>query len=449
MQDIETEKYISSNTENFLINAIFLLNLFPFFRFIPFIQAEVQPVGAVLAAGYLLLFSSKKHKRLYKFIFPYTSVLVLYFLASIFLVQYGELEFIDVVQSLLIFVTPLLTFIALCGRLDLISISIYRAAIYTWFLICFLQFYFSSLLNASGITFLLSSVLSRFSAEKLEEWNRGVVGLSPEPSYGAHIILLMFVFGVFLHRQNRIGNLDLAIISVLSLFMVYANQSATMGFVAFVFIAAYALFELIGGTRHSRGWLIFAFVSLVPLFVLLISYFPEISKIRLFEVLFDLGSNVLGKDSQSFDVVDFTNSYGSVRTTSVKVGYSNALLTYGIGSGMGGWGTHFLDSLEQGGIDVASVSFFKTVRQVSNLKPYAYSALVAFDLGLVGLVSLSYFFLKLLIQKLNCSCKSSFAWACFVCFILGVYFNSPTSLPTYWLFFLLFLNDEEQPVRCT
>lgn len=445
METIAVHEQASSKLENFFINAIFLLNLFPFFKLIPFIDAEVQPIGAVFAAAYLLLCSNENQKKIYKFIAPYVIILVCYSLVAIILVKYGDIKIEDVVQSLIIFASPLLIFISLFNQFHLISINVFRLAIYAWFLISVCQSYFYALLNATGISFLLSLMISRFSAEKLADWDRGVVAFAPEPSYGAHVILMMLVFAIFLYRQKRINRSELALLTVLSLFMIYANQSATMGFIVLVFVSTYSLFEFFIGNKASKLKIICAFAICLFSFFILLGYFPGIFGARVFDVLIKFISGILGNGTQNFDAVEFTNSYGSVRTISTQVGYFNILNTFGTGSGMGGWGTHFLDALEQSGVELSSVTFFQNTGRFVNLKPYAYGALVAFDLGILGLLTLSSIFLRLLLRKVRRSSKvSAFAWSCLVSFILGFYFNSPTSLPIYWMLFLLFLHDQEQ-----
>jgi hypothetical protein len=445
MQTIVVHEQTASKLENFFINAIFLLNLFPFFKLIPFIEAEVQPIGAVFAAAYLLLCSNKEQKHVYKLIAPYIMVLTCYFLGAIILANYGDIKLEDTVQSLIIFISPLLIFVALFNQFHLISLNVFRFAIYAWFLISVCQFYFSALLNATGISFLLSLMISRFSAEKLADWDRGVVAFAPEPSYGAHIILMMFAFAIFFYHQKRIGQPELILLTLLSLFMVCANQSATMGFIVLIFVSVYSLFELLMGSKASKLKVICTSAICLFSFFILLASFPEIIGTRVFDVLMKLSSGFLGDGVQNFDAIEFTNSYGSVRTISTQVGYFNVLNTFGIGSGMGGWGTHFLDSLEQSGIELSSVTFFQNAGRVVNLKPYAYGALAAFDMGFLGLITLSSIFLRLLLRKVQHSSKiSAFAWSCLVSFILGFYFNSPTSLPVYWMFFLLFLRDQEQ-----
>jgi hypothetical protein len=434
----------SSQFKRRLINLIFLLNLFPFFKFIPFINAEVQPVSGLIGAMFLLIFRQTAASRYYRWAMPYFFVLGSYSLMGLALVHYGEVELGRSIESLAIFLSPLFTFLALLQNLNLVSVGVFRFGFYAWAVISFCQQFFPAVLNATGISFILTVLIPRFSSESLAAWNRGVVAFAPEPSYGAHIILLMFAFGIFLYRQDKIGKPEFGVLSLLTLMMVYTNQSATMGFILAIFGIFYGFFECLKG-----GKAVVRMVSIVgSLFFLMFlgfSYFPEMRNIRLFEVFAQLFESLSGS-AGDFDSVAFTNAQGSSRTISVKVGYSNLIQTHGFGSGMGGWGSHFLDAMENTGISVGDVSFFRDTlkNQVVNIKPYAYGAIAAFDLGIFGLGTLSLFFVRLLITRFQQSSRiSAFSLTCFVSALVGIYYNSPSSLPVYWIFILLFLEGEE------
>jgi hypothetical protein len=425
------------------INLIFLFNLFPFFKFIPFITAEVQPVSGLFSGMFLLIFHQTTAKRYYRWVMPYFSVLGGYFLIALVLAYYGEVELAKSIESLAIFLSPLLTFLALLGNLSLVSVSIFRFAFYAWTIVSICQQFAPVVLNATGVSFLLTLLIPRFSSESLAAWNRGVVAFAPEPSYGAHIILLMFAFAIFLYRQQQISKLEFGTFSLLTMLMIYTNQSATMGFILAFFGIFYALFEASKGGQAAARIMAIG-ISLCFVMFLAFSYSPEIKSIRLFEVFAQFFDSISGS-SGDFDPLAFTNSQGSNRTISVKVGYANLLRTYGAGSGMGGWGNHFLDTMEHIGINITDVSFFRHTlkNQVVNIKPYAYGAIAAFDLGIFGLGTLSWLFWRLIITRFQHSFQvSAFSLSCLVSALIGIYYNSPSSLPVYWIFFLLFTEGD-------
>jgi hypothetical protein len=424
------------------INFIFLLNLFPFFKFIPFITAEVQPVSGLFGGIFLLLFQQNENKRYHRWANPYFFILASYFLMSLGLAYYGEVSLAKSIESLAIFLSPLFTFLALLNNLNFVAVSVFRFALYAWAIVSICQQFAPFILNATGVTFVLSLLIPRFSSESLAEWNRGVVAFAPEPSYGAHIILLMFAFAIFLYRQQKINKVELGITSLLTLMMVYTNQSGSMGVILLFFSVFYGIFEGLKGGKATLRVVTISGGLTIMLFTCL-EYFPEMRNIRLFDVV---GQLLEGASSGGeFDAVAFTNSQGSSRTISVNVGYGSLFQTYGLGTGMGGWSRHFLDVMENIGIKVSEVSFFKHTlkNEIINIKPYAYGALNAFDLGFLGLGSLSLLFVRLILERLKHSRHiSAYCLSCLATSLFGIYYNSPSSLPVYWIFLLLFLEGD-------
>ncbi|MBP5976075.1 hypothetical protein HW132_25905 [Brasilonema sp. CT11] len=442
-----------------MINTIFLLSLFPFFKIIPFITAEVQPVASLFAGIYLVKF---KKKTFPKFpVFFYLLVILLYFCIAFFqtiLNPYNEDLIYYALESALIFISPLLIFLALFDNLHFISANIFKFALYSWLYISILQNYFSGILSAIGINFVLSLLISRFSNESLGG-SRGVAGFAPEPSYAAHVIVLMFAFSIFLYRSRKILKKECYFMVFSCLFMAYVNRSASVVLFFFIFLIFYiSKFRIISInqkiiTSTSRKVNKKATISLILLLCTLIGVYclPTIiltflpnSRIADFLLAF---SSLNYQHFNFFDLLDLTNNLGSQRQISVYVGYFNIFETYGLGSGLGSWGTNFLDTLEKAGINPSEINFF-IYNGLRNLKPYAYAALLSFDTGIVGLVPLSMIFISSFLRKLHLNRKlSQYSWACLGLSMFLLYFNSVVSLPTSWLMFLLSLQDKHYSIN--
>jgi hypothetical protein len=432
-----------SKTKSFWINVIIFLNFFPFFKIIPVIEAEIQPIAGVVSIIYIFVYDllDKQRQKLYAKAYPFIIIIIAYLLAAFFFIFSGSrLELSYIVQALSIFIAPLVVYLVLNERMNLISLKMFRWSLYSWFGLTFLQAAFPGLLNATGISLVLGAVTSRFSAEAGVN-DRGVGGFAPEPSYSAHIILLMFAIAIFLYRKQRITRRESIVMICCSLFMVVANQSATVGSFFILFIVAYGFWEILQGGKGKiyfiLGLIVFMAIGLVG-----IAFFPQaLLQIRFFAIFADiLGIGSSGR-SAGFDIAEISDSYGSVRALGVQFGYECLSLTNGFGLGLGGYGPYSMELAKRSKVGELSPLIFTYGDDVP-IKPYSYGSFVAMDLGLLGLVTLSLMFFWSIVMNLKKVKKiSPYAFACFVLFVMGVYFNQPTSLPAHWLLLLLAFED--------
>ncbi|MBW4419335.1 MAG: hypothetical protein KME13_08900 [Myxacorys californica WJT36-NPBG1] len=439
--------------QNSLLNLTFLLCFFPFFRIIPIGNSETQPIAAIVAGIYLL--NNQAPKFLRHYITLFFSVTAFYFLISVFryfLVSSEETLVLGALQSILILTTPLLIFAALFDNLRLISAKTFRFCLYPWLLISILQQCFPSILSSTGISTVLTILIPRFLGESLGG-SRGVSGFSPEPSYAAQIIIGMLAFIFFLRRNGKIRKLEYYFMISSCVIMVFLNLSATIAIFFAIFLTFHVLVSLM---RSAWKLLTFQLLSqrigttllkflLIGIFTCLILVSPVIlttilPNSRILDLLTSFSSSSY-EDFDVFKLLNLTNELGSQRSISVYAGYFNAFTTHGFGSGLGSWSIQFLNTLEDSGLNPSKINFFMHNGFV-DLKPYAYGALVAFDMGVVGLVFMSSIFVAAAFRKLRVNAEiSQYAWACLGLSLLMVYFNSVASLPTGWLLFLLFLQD--------
>lgn len=391
----------------FLLNLTFLLCFFPFFVIIPIGNSETQPLAAIAAGFYLLTGRIPKFLQQYAALF--LSIIFFYFLVDLaqYFLNSSDISFIlAALQSFLIFITPLLIFVALFDNLHLISVRVFRFCLYSWLTISVLQQYFSTILSSTGISAALAAFIPRFSEAALGG-ARGVAAFSPEPSYAAQIIIGIFAFTVFLYRNRRIKKSEYCFMICSCIFMSFLNLSATIG----AFLAAFLAFYLSANLTKSlwklltRGLLnqnigivflkAFTIGTVIYVFFILLNLFVSLLPNSRISDLFNSFSSLSYQNFNVFSVLNLTNDLGSQRSISVYVGYFNVFNTYGLGSGLGSWSIQFLNALEDSGLDPSRISFF-TYNGFIDLKPYAYGALVAFDMGMIGLVSMSSIFISTL-----------------------------------------------------
>jgi hypothetical protein len=432
-----------SKKKSVLTNIIFLLCLFPFFKVIPFIDAEVQPIAAVFSVVYIFFNLKKIPKYLVKPLVLYLILLILLLGYSFQLVSIDSIKMANLIESFAIFIAPLAVFTALAGRLRYVSVKLFSVSVSLWFLLSFFQLLFPSILDSLGISSILELSISRYSSSAFGG-GRGVGGFSSEPSYAAQIIVFMLVYSCFLYKHCLIHKKMFWGLLIQIVFMIFANRSGSILLMAAVFMIPYYALKSIKSLKlviQSVSLLILA-IGVLPY---TLSYLPNVSDFRMYQVMSDAASAFSGS-SGGINLVEFENSQGSLRNISIQVGYLNIFRTGGLGSGIGGWGSDFLNAMEDVGFPINSVVYFSSDPSlVANKKPFAYASLLSFDTGLLGLLSFSSILLisakkRFRVGKNQRSKKvDSLSMACFIYALFGLFLNSPSSLPIPWLIFLLFM----------
>lgn len=423
----------------FWINAIILLNFFPFFRIIP-IEAEIQPIASVISIIYLFFDSGRDRVKIYAKAIPFILVIFGYSVAAFVFNAMGTLQVSYVIQSISIILAPLTVFLVLFDRMKYISIKMFKWSFYGWFTIQLLQLVVPSILNASGFTLLLSILIPRFESSAHGN-GRGVAGFAPEPSYAAHIIILMFAIAILLFKFKKLSYKELIIMMWMSLFMVISNQSTTIGSFFAMFAGSYGIWEILqGGNNKSKfivGIMLFLIIGVVG-----VTLFPQaLLQIRFFSVFFDFVNLLSSDKSAGFNATDFSESYGSVRSIGVQFGYETLFLSNGFGLGIGGYGPYSVALSKISNAGKVSPILFVYGDDIP-IRPYAYAAFVAMEMGLAGLLSLTVMFIGLIEMSLKKIKKvSPYTFACFTLFVFGVYYNQPGSLPAHWILLLLAFED--------
>jgi hypothetical protein len=419
------------NLKRISLNLITFFTFFSFFKVLP-IEAEIQPISAVLAIVYILVFdlTSKIRRKIYIPALPYIFVVFLYLIVSVVFISIGKpLQLTYILQSLAIFLAPLAVFLFFINRISSISINVLRVSVYSWTAISFFQALLPSVLSATGISRILESSIARFTPDTVGI-GRGVAAFSPEPSYAAHSILLMVGLIFFFYQKNSLRKSEFILMLLCSLFMVVVNQSGTLGFFIAVFALAFGMSELLKAKRGAIKVLAILILSGFIFFVTTI-FFPQILEIRFFYIISTFIDSIISRGI--LNPIEFSDQFGSVRASAVQVGYESLPLTNGAGLGLGGWGSYSVDLAAE--THVAKISSNLFIYGDTPIRPYAYASFVSLDLGILGLISLSFMFISFFfLQVKRLSSLSSFSFACLWIFFLGVYYNQPTSLVSHWLF---------------
>jgi hypothetical protein len=402
-------------TINKYTDVVFFLTSFCFLSLLPFLNAEVQPIGSVFALFGLIYFCKGK--------LPISLKLWCFFL---FVNLIYSLTFLNIeMTSILTFVmltTPLFSFHYFYKFHNKISLRVFTYVLYSWFLLCFLQLFFPQILSQFGIDKFLTLLIKRFSTGALTEFGRGVVIFSPEPSYAGHTLYFFSVFSLYAYHKKIINKRKTLFFFLTIVFMVMATASGTIGLIILINLLIYLIF--------SRNLYILFFV--VPISLLLFNFFYEL---RIFKILYATVLTV--SERYSFlDLLQLFTSFGSTREFSVSVAYTTIFNGNNFGYGIGSWSINFLDKMYEFGFDPGFVSRFNRDGFI-NLKPYSYGGLVAFDVGLIGITFFTLVYRKIFFNLKNIS---NVGKSIAITSLILIYFHTLTSLPLYWVTLALSLN---------
>jgi hypothetical protein len=406
-----------SGLEAALTNLTFLLSIFCFLKLLP-LDAEVQPYAFIPAGFLVMVYGGALARRYLIFLLGLTIAWCFSALQSAFS---NALELQKVTETYVALVIPVTIFVALYGRIHLIRPSILSLSIGIWVMIGFTQTFYPQAQTALGLDKLLAALISRYSHEPLSEIGRGATLLASEPSYSAYILAMFLVSVLALGVSNQLSRRQTLALIFAVAFLAWANRSATV-LMLIVFFAAFAVPPRISIVFGAAG------VGLLYLLRELDTEFRAIS------VLFQLADLILGGE---YSIIELTNTFGSIRTISVTLGYSRLLDGPMWGTALGSWSTDFLGTMESFGIQPAQIGFFQdSVGHFVNVKPYSHMAIMAFDLGFFGvlldLVLISPA-LSLLATSNADSAHRAVARGSMAVGLLCIALNSPVSLPAGWI----------------
>lgn len=403
----------------YLVNLTFQFSIYCYFALIPFYGSETQPYSFVFALIYISLFGTK-------FKWPLiiiSSLVSFYFIVAFIAYIYDNSYPIgSATVSALSFIIPLIIFCTLYENINLISKNGFFITFTIWFFFGLIQNYFPELLEISGLEKIIKIFISRFEAGQLEKSGRGITFLAPEPGDSAYIIILFLVFIVYLWRTQKISYKSLIISMIMLLLMVIWNKSTTLLLLLFVIIISYSLL------RFRMIYLVYI-ISLISI-LYFVSQTDDVESFRGLHVISDLFEVLSSNDIPLLDFINYTT--GSVREISVIVGYGTIINGYPLGIGLGTWSTEFINESFRQGYYITDHPVFKGERGIYDMKPFSYVAAIAFDMGLVGLLGLFFFFSKFIGELLV---KNIDKWGLSVSItsFFAIFFHTLVSLPAFWV----------------
>lgn len=352
--------------QRFLANATFLLSLFCYLKLLP-IQAEIQPFAAIPAFISIFFYRNP----LAPLFLGYAGCMLGALGVSLAIAGGGgSYSSGESIQSFAALIAPAAVFVALLGNAHYLSVRIFTAVVALWTFVGFSQAFMPSLQSMLGLDTLFSSLISRYSPVLLRDWGRGATLLAPEPSYSARTIFLFIAAALYFWHRRLLSRRLLGLLLVASLFLAFVNQSATVAVMLIVYVVL--LLPL------RRLLLLGMSASLALLFV-------DLGSLRFVQVA-QMGVDLVQARAIE-DVVGFTNAFGSQRTISVAIAFGSVFTGRWLGGGFGSWSTDFLNEMERVGVSIEDVRFFtETLGYVVEVKPYSHFAMMAFELGVIGLI---------------------------------------------------------------
>ncbi len=417
----------ASGLRDWLLNAIALLSIFCFIQLLP-LDAEVQPFGAVLAGLFLALYGT----RLRTATLAYLAVLG----AGLALTLgrhalFGQPAMGTAFATFLAIAAPVLVFAALLGETHRLKPGIVLVSLAAWLFVGVTQMFLPQLQAALGLDRILSALISRYAEEAAFELNRGASLLAPEPSYAAHIIFLFFVAVACLARRGALGRgaTTLAFLGVALL--AFLNRSGSAAMVAFAFGCAYLALR-VAARRDAASFALLGAAVLGPV-ALLVSLPPEhMDGFRAAAVLAAFLEELWRGE---LDVVAFTMGFGSIRTISVLTAIHAVVSGGWLGDGLGSWSYRFIDQLFELGINPWELFFFYSKGALVDIKPYSHMAILAFDLGVLG-VALDVALLVAAFRAagpLAALLRDPLAGSIVLVSVVAIVGNTLVSLPAYWV----------------
>jgi hypothetical protein len=424
--------WVNPASERVGANLVLVLSLFPFFRFIEIGGSEVQPTAALAATAFIAAFGVRRRALIC--MGPLLYVLAAYTAAGLMLVDFTGVGPLRVIASALSAVAPLLVFLALYGRLDLLAPNVVVVSAVVWCAVGLAQQFAPRLLETTGIDAVLGALIPRFSTSNLYgATGRGVQMLSPEPALAATSIMSMVALLLWWFFGRRITIAQALTAGSMLALCILLNRSATL-FANLLLLCIGAALWLVFGSllrRPTRAFL--AAVAIAALVIGIKNVPPDAPRpLR-------LAANVVNAattPSQGFSTAISIDA--RARFENMQAGYEAMGSNSFFGNGMGS-SPSVLRAAARVNPNAAVIVVLAAT------KPFAYASFVSLETGLVGFSSLLVSIGLLTRSWLRAGAPSrskTVTAACFITALGCLFFASSISVSTYWLILLLSVNLE-------
>jgi hypothetical protein len=359
-----------------LVNLAFFFSFFPFIRVVPWIDASVQPISALLAFVIILLFGVKKDR---------VCVTVLLLVVAVLgYLMIGMARGVSIVQAVYLtvgYLMPLWLFLALRDNSRLLSVKVYLAAVGIYLIVGALQ-YFELLVWSEPH---LGPVFPNISSPPKEP--RGVNFVATEPAHAGTIIVLMLVTGLYFYQTGQLSRRGINWIAVAVAIMFFLNRSGTVLVLLSLFVLAYACMSAMYRPVLVNARLLAIILAVVialwgGIDTLIETYRGSAKYVWMLGVLNETPWDELWQ-------YESVGLLAGKRFLTVVVGYLSLSDQMGIGHGIGSYHVDFMRLSEAIGIYWLDFNFLADgERYAESFKPDSYGSSLALDTGIIGLAIL-------------------------------------------------------------
>lgn len=368
-----------------LVNLAFFFCFFPFLKVLP-IEAETQPIAGIIALVILLIYGVKRTRYSIALLWLVYVVIGYYFIT----ITFRPFLIPKIALHTIAHLIPLFVFLALYDKMNLLSVKLYFLVLLLWLGLGLIQ----SFDFASPLKVLTDVVLGHLIADYQSSsfgGARGVAFFSQEPSAGANIVVLLMLTGVFFYTVGRISKRSMWLAVTASIVMAILNKSGTVGFLVTVFALGLFVGYLVALAKTGRmvvlmrKFVCIAAVAaiLIAGLLMLVSKFQYSS--RFVNVAKIVYNDIIVRKQLSFYVMA---KIGGFRFLTVYVGYRSIFDNFGLGHGIASYLTEFDRMAKAAGVVFSDYPLRESERWLKVVKPDSYSATVALDVGVVGLLPL-------------------------------------------------------------
>jgi hypothetical protein len=370
-----------------LVNATFILCFFPSLLYFAF-RSETQPLAA-LPALFLLFLRPIKIDRLSV---PAMTLLVVLIGYSLYSLVRSSSEAGAILLNGGSYAAPVIVFLALYDKLHLVSVRMFRIALWAWFIIGSVQFLHLLPGPLMGLVEDVGKLLitPRFYMITPADSVRGVNFFTPEPAYAAPMVILLGYTAVYLRQIGRItSKQQWGALAICGAMCVY-NLSGTMAFLV-----------LLTGVGAGLWW-----ISRRPLKALAVVLLVGVAAFAWLNTVQSEQSAKPDKQVRVMQVVSITADMingnaglrpmtalviiGGQRLIPMLVCYASLLDNDGLGHGIASWtntGTmnHLKDFAGLSQNDYADYLSFE-LWKIVNDNPHSLAAALVVDTGLFGII---------------------------------------------------------------
>jgi hypothetical protein len=245
------------------------------------------------------------------------------------------------------------------------------------------------------------------------------------------VIFLLLVAVIYLARIGRLQRAGAAFGLAGIVVLAFVNRSGTLAMISFAFVCAYCVLRL-AAERSVRSLGLLAGALLCAIGAVFYASSQEAEGFRAAVVLAAFLEELwLGK----LDLVTFTMGFGSIRTISVLTAAHSLMTGNLLGAGLGSWSYRFIDELFALGVNPWELFFFYSKGALVDIKPYSHVAILAFDLGLAGVMVDALLLRKAF--RVSCAAGRLFrdplAASVVAVSVVAIVGNTLVSLPAYWI----------------